>query len=110
MTDHHRNHSWKTLRLKIQGMHCVNCEVLIERKFKKIPGVRRIKVNHISGVAEIVCYGDLDINELQNLIAEDGYTVSLLREQTSKTTGTKNTGRDYVEIAAVFLILVAIYL
>jgi len=28
----------KKVKLKIQGMHCASCEILIERKFKKIAG------------------------------------------------------------------------
>src|SRR5713226_3464305 len=112
MTAKHQNPSWKMLQLKIDGMHCANCEVLIERRFKKIAGVRRVNVNNVTGMAEINCYGDIDIATLQHAIADDGYTVSLVNEQTSKRSdsGTStNNRRDYVEIGAVFLIFVALY-
>jgi len=49
----------------------------------------------------------------QHAIADDGYTVWLLNEQTNKRpdSGTRtNTGRDYVEIAAAFIILFGLYL
>ena len=98
-----------TREFSIDGMHCANCEVLIERRFKKIAGVRRVKVSHITGQAEINCYGDLDLTALQRAIADDGYTVSRLNEQGRKPSGTKgaqNTARDRIEIGAAFLILV----
>jgi sulfite exporter TauE/SafE/copper chaperone CopZ len=112
MTAKHRNHAWRVVQLKVDGMHCANCEVLIERRFKKISGVRRVNVSHVTGRAEINCYGELDLAALQRAIADDGYTVSRLSEQTKKPSvskNTKNTDRDYVEIGAAFLILVAVY-
>src|SRR5216684_7098183 len=112
MSAKYQSHGWKMLRLKIDGMHCANCEVLIERRFKKITGVRRVKVSSTTGMAEVNCYGDVDIATLQRAIVEDGYTVWLLHEQTNKPTDSgkvKNTGRDYVEIGAVFLVLVGLY-
>ncbi|MBU1999361.1 MAG: heavy-metal-associated domain-containing protein, partial [Candidatus Omnitrophica bacterium] len=29
----------KKINLHISGMHCVSCEILLERELKKIPGV-----------------------------------------------------------------------
>src|SRR5260370_11069302 len=113
MSAKHRSHGWRMLRLKIDGMHCANCEVLIERRFRKIAGVRRVKVSSATGMAEINCYGDIDVATLQHAIGDDGYTVWLLNEQTSKRSDSKaatNTGRDYVEIAAAFIILFGLYL
>src|SRR5712691_4246826 len=107
MSAKYRSHGGKMLRLKIDGMHCTNCEVLIERRFKKIAGVRRVKVNSATGMAEINCYGDIDAATLQHAVADDGYTVWLLNERTSKQSDSRtrtNTGRDYVEIAAAFVI------
>jgi protein-disulfide isomerase/sulfite exporter TauE/SafE/copper chaperone CopZ len=109
MTDERKHHSWKTLQVKIQGMHCANCEVLIERRFKKIVGIRKVTANCSTGTAEITYYGNLDCKALQNAVKDDGYTVSDWRDQTG-TFESKNTGRDYLEIGAAFLILVGVYL
>jgi uncharacterized protein len=112
MSAKHRNHSWKMLVVKIDGMHCANCEVLIERRFKKISGVRRVNVSHITGRAEINCYGDLDMAALQRSVADDGYTVLRLHEQNNKPSASKsarNTDRDYIEIVAAFFILAGLY-
>jgi protein-disulfide isomerase/sulfite exporter TauE/SafE/copper chaperone CopZ len=101
----------KKLLLKIGGMHCPNCEVLIERKFKKIASVRKVKARHASGKVEVVHSGELDIGALRNAIADDGYSVEQWQGQkTGPATERKNTERDYVEIGAAFLLLVGLYL
>jgi sulfite exporter TauE/SafE/copper chaperone CopZ len=112
MTANNQNHGWKMLQLKIDGMHCANCEVLIERRLKKIPGLRRVKVSHVTGRAEINSHGDLDMAVLQAAIADDGYTVSLLHESNTKPSTSKdarNSDRDYLEIVAAFFILAGLY-
>src|SRR5258708_28740482 len=113
MSAKYRSHGWKMLTLKIDGIDWADCEVLIERRFQKIAGVRRVKVSSASGTAEINCYGDIDVATLQHAIGDDGYTVWLLNEQTNERSdsGTRtNTGRDYIEIAAAFIILFGLYL
>src|ERR1700716_648016 len=112
MTGKQQDHGWKVLQLKIDGMHCANCEVLIERRLKKIAGVRRVKVSHFTGNAEINCYGDLDLTALQSAIADDGYTVSGFHQEHNKPSSSKNmksSERDHVEIVAAFFILAGLY-
>jgi len=110
MTNKHDRHQSNSLRVKVQGMHCPNCEVLIERRFKKISGVRRVNANHVAGIVDIVHYGALDAGALQSAIADDGYTVTQLRQKDTSISDLKNTSRDYVEIGGVFLILAGFYL
>jgi sulfite exporter TauE/SafE/copper chaperone CopZ len=112
MTANQQNNGWKVLQVNIDGMHCANCEVLIERRFKKIAGVRRVKVSHVTGKAEINCHGDLELTALQSAVADDGYTVSRLHEGSTRPStakNTKSTDRDYVEIVAAFFILAGVY-
>src|SRR5258708_1396807 len=112
MATQHQNHGWKVLQLKVDGMHCANCEVLIERRFKKLAGVRRVKVSHVTGKAEINCHGDLDLAVLQRAVADDGYTVSRLHEGSARppaSNSARNTDRDYIEVVAAFFILAALY-
>lgn len=92
-------------------MHCANCEVLIERKFKKVAGVEKINVSYASGKAEIYCSQVPQIRELQNAIQQDGYAVSSWHERnTIPDLPHKNTKKDYFQIGAIFLIIVAAYL
>src|SRR5258708_38767151 len=109
MTNNHQNNGRKKLEVGSRGMHCANCEVLIERRFRKIAGVRQVRTDHVTGKAEIVYYGDLDIKTLQSALADDGYAVSLSQGQSDWASDSKNTNRDYVEMGAVFLVLVGLY-
>src|SRR3989344_4363895 len=101
----------KRARLKIHGMHCASCEVLIERKFKKIAGVERVSVNHANGKAEIVCSCELNLRQLNNLVREDGYRVSSWNNRNNNTyiDARKNTFIDYLRIGWIFLVLVSLY-
>jgi sulfite exporter TauE/SafE/copper chaperone CopZ len=103
MTD--ANRQVKTLRLAVSGMHCPNCEVLIERKFRSISGVRRVSANHSTGAADIDYTGDFDVRTLQTAVEDDGYGVS---EWSGDAAPMRNSARDYAEIGAVFVILAAI--
>src|SRR5258708_23619964 len=102
---------FKTLNLDVRGMHCTNGEVLMERRFKDVPGVRSVHVSHRRGSAEIRYSGDLDIGALQSAVKEDGYRVSRRTGKSSELAdqGSGNSRRDYAEIGAVFLILVGGY-
>ncbi len=103
----------KKIILNINGMHCPRCEVLIERKFKRVAGVEKVNVSHTNGQAELYCSMSPDFDQLNASIKDHGYSVS---ESSKKDTlGTqngeyKNTAKDYFQIGAVFLVVVAGYL
>ncbi len=95
-----------TLDVTIRGMHCAACEVMIERKFKKVPGVERVNVNHATGKAQIHCSRVPDMRELQKAIDGHGYTVV-----TGTVPATKEEHKGgHWETGAIFLIVVAAYL
>src|SRR3989344_1369873 len=102
----------KKVKLKIHGMHCASCEVLIERKFKKVSGVEKVYVNHASGKADLLCSREPDIRELNRLVERDGYTVSLWHDRNNTTVRAaihKNTADDYIQMGGIFLMIVAVY-
>ncbi len=84
-------------------MHCAACEVLIERQFRLVPGVEKVKVNYASGKAELVCSRRPEIHELESLIQTHGYTIS-------GEALVKHSRKDYFQIGAISLIVVAVYL
>jgi uncharacterized protein len=97
------NNHFEKIELKINGTHCSACEVLIERKFRRVPGVEKVRVNYTTGRTILLCSQKLDTQELERLIAPHGYT----------TTGqamVRNSKKDYLQIGAIFLIIVALYL
>ncbi len=101
----------KKVKLKIHGMHCASCEVLIERKFKKVSGVEKVYVSHHNGKAELYCSADPNIHELDGLVKLDGYRVSPWENhhQVVHPETHKNTWKDYFQIGGMFLVLVSLY-
>ncbi|MBI4250286.1 sulfite exporter TauE/SafE family protein, partial [Candidatus Uhrbacteria bacterium] len=93
------------------GMHCASCEVLIERKLKKVPGVEGVSAQYANGEAELLCTREPQLQELQQAIQKDGYTISHQQNRNpQQTLPYKNSKKDYVQIGAIFLIVVASYL
>ena len=92
-------------------MHCASCEVLIERKLKKIAGVEKVNVNHATGKATVIYSQKPQLSDLQAAVTKDGYTISVDGQTPPEKTPTarRNSRRDYMEIGAVFLIVVAAY-
>ena len=91
-------------------MHCANCEVLLERRLRKIPGIVSVRASQSKGQAEIDYIGELDVEAVQRAIEEEGYTVSPWGEQNSgPRRGLRNTSGDYLEIGAIFLLLFGVY-
>ena len=96
----------KRLALAITGMSCANCELLIERKFKDIPGVQSVRVDHTRGCAEVEHTGEVDLATLRRAVEADGYVVSPWRE--GDAVPGKHSVRDAAEIGGAFAVLIGI--
>lgn len=105
------NKNLKKVKLKIHGMHCASCEVLIEQKFKEVPGIEKVMVNHASGKADLICSSEPNLRQLNNLVKEDGYTISSWhdRNNSSAQIAHEKDTLDYVQIGWMFLIVVSLY-
>lgn len=97
----------KKVVVKIAGMHCASCEVLIERRFRKIPGVEHVKVSHASEKAVLRCSQEPDITSIQDALHGTEYVVAT---EDSLAAVPHDRKRHYLEIGAVFLILFGVYL
>ena len=105
------NQQRKTLELDIAGMHCANCEILIERRLRNIPGVVGARASQRKGKAEIDYVGELDLEAVQRAIEEEGYTVSPWGKRDGRAGGQREkSSRDYLEIGAIFVLLFGLYL
>jgi sulfite exporter TauE/SafE/copper chaperone CopZ len=91
----------RTHKLAIGGMSCANCETLIEKAFKTVPGVERVRVKQ--GYAEVDHRGSLDLAALRHSIDQHGYSLRPLDPTISKTR--RNSARDFAEIAGILAIL-----
>ncbi|MEK6879839.1 MAG: sulfite exporter TauE/SafE family protein, partial [Nanoarchaeota archaeon] len=98
------------INLQIKGMHCGSCEVLIERNFRKIHCVKKVNVNHATGKAEIYYTKKPNIDELNNLIKEHGYTANFLENNNNSKGNNLTIKKDHLEIGAIFIILTGLYL
>lgn len=69
------------IEFKVNGMHCVACELTIEKKLSKFEGVKKVDAVLIDNVVKI--WGDFTeaspelADEMSKRIEADGYTLSL---------------------------------
>lgn len=98
-----------TLTLRITGMTCGSCELLLERKLKTVPGIQSVHVNHKTGIAKFSV-------DPQNLPSEDaiisaireaGYSVA--EEGAPTVASVASFQRKWMEIGASLLIMYALY-
>ena len=92
------------LRFDLDGMHCANCVIAVERRLKQMPGVEAVRASYPPGRAVVT--GDIDIARASEALQSDGYMVSHV--EPVEEVALPKTSRDYLEIAAALLILAGI--
>ncbi|MDD5187932.1 MAG: cation transporter [Methanoregula sp.] len=61
--------------LKVSGMHCTACKMLIEDAISEIKGAQAVSVNHTTG-AVVVTYDSHDtLEKIKTAIRGEGFTV-----------------------------------
>lgn len=66
----------KKEQLKVQGMHCHGCEMLIKLTLEEITGVTSASANHQSGIVEVEFDPEkVSIDTLKLAIENAGYKV-----------------------------------
>ena len=102
----------KKFNLQIHGMTCQNCEVLIERKFKQVPGVVRARANLRTGKAEIIATEVPRLKDFQHALQDEPqYTVTSAGAATPKNSlTTQATPRqNHAETGAIALLVFGLY-
>jgi uncharacterized protein len=97
------------LRLDIDGMHCVNCVVAVERCLRKLRGIQTARASYPPGQAVISHTGELDLQHVHDALKDEGYSVRDV-QAVDEPTLQPHTPRDFLEIAAAFVILIGIAL
>ena len=66
-----------TAEVRISGMTCGSCELLLERKLKSVPGVLKVDVNYRKGAAMITANKDAlpSSEEVEDVIRKAGYGI-----------------------------------
>ena len=105
------NENLKKIKLKISGMHCAACEILIERKFMEIAGVEKAKAYLGFRQAVIYCSEVPAIEQLDEAVKPHGYRASLIGKENSAVSENElKDKKNYFQIGAVFLIILGGYL
>ena len=94
------------LQLEIDGMHCANCIVAVERALKDVPGVESVRAGYSPGRAVITCKREIDLGGVHSALGGQGYSVTAVKEVDEPAS--PKGDHNYLEIAAAFLILIGI--
>lgn len=65
----------KKTTLKIAGMHCPSCEILVEDKFKDLKNVIQAKSNYKTQTVEVLFKGNLDTEKINQKLQKFGYQI-----------------------------------
>ena len=60
----------------VEGMTCPTCEKSIEAALLRMPEVRSVRADHLSGRVELSLDGPLDPSKVRTAIEEAGYDVA----------------------------------
>lgn len=91
--------------IAVDGMHCRSCELTVERRLKKIPGVCAADVSVSRGVASVHCDGEIPtIKQIDEVVKKDGYSARPISEGARP-----NPGADLDERRPSFWRLVGLF-
>ena len=60
------------INLKVKGMTCSSCEVLIERSLKELSGVEEVKVDRAKELVKIKGSDNISLDDLQTALRDKG--------------------------------------
>ncbi len=72
----------KTIHIK--GMHCVSCEILLEKELMKLEEIDKCHISHRKGTLNVVCKGEMPYAKIEDVVEKCGYHISKKDEQTYK--------------------------
>jgi uncharacterized protein len=90
----------------IKGMHCVSCEIILEKELKKIPSLRKCRVNHKTGDAEIYSKGDIPQDQLEKAVHSCGYTLSEERQKLEEAAKPNYNDIAWIAVGLLFLFII----
>jgi len=99
-------------------MHCASCELLLERKFRSLPGVRSVRVNRKKGRATLFLHdgASVDLVTLEKIVMDAGYrflgmsSEELEQIQHAEQHASRSSEQPrWLEIGGAFLVIFAVY-
>jgi len=64
----------KKKEIKINGMHCKSCEMLIKDELMEL-GVKECEIDHKSGKAKLTFDDSISLDSIKSIIKKQGYGV-----------------------------------
>lgn len=65
--------------LKVSGMHCSSCSMLITMNLEDLDGVERVKCDHATGLTEVTYdHTQVDTDSIVREIVESGYSADVV--------------------------------
>lgn len=97
------NIPWGKEIIKISGMHCISCEILLEKELKKIKWVELIMLSHKDWIMEIEYIEKSDYDKVIKAIEKNWFIVISEAEEIDKTT---NMLLNIIVILAVIILFI----
>ncbi len=67
----------KRVTLKLKGMHCTSCAILIDTALEELPGVKAAKSNYVNQIVEVEFDpSQVTLNQIYAVIKNEGYDVA----------------------------------
>lgn len=107
--------------VRICGMHCASCEILLERKLLALDGMKHVSVNHKTGVTKLIADGSSppSYEEVESVVKSAGYRLSAAdsisleeaKEHTHKCASEcdEEPNKKWFEIGGALLIIFAAF-
>jgi copper chaperone CopZ len=61
--------------LKVSGMHCTACKMLVEDAVSEIKGAQAVAVDHTTGAVTVTYDSDETLEKIKTAIRGEGFTV-----------------------------------
>ncbi len=96
--------------LRIEGMHCSSCEILIERLAERIDGIVSVSTSYATSMARVVYDPELvDNSDLPGLLSMYGYTAQL-RSQTTDSDSYRRSLLRAIAVTSLASVIMMFYL
>lgn len=101
---HNESMNKNSITLKITGMTCASCELVLERNIRKIAGVEGIHVNHKTGIADIKINpsNKPSLLEIYAAVKKLGYSIG-------ESQKVEEPDQKWLEIGFFLIIIFALY-
>lgn len=97
----------KSQTFHIRGMTCTSCEVIIERKLKKVEGVTDAQVRHSTGECVVTCSTaqGIDRDTVEEALRDTEYTVVTNENEVDTTFNWKHLIKIAVLLALIYAVV-----